>query len=373
MSDNSTSLVEEIVIKASFLGSRPGLFQVYKALVDTRLMSDSEFWRIRPSELEMERTNFKNRKGAPVQNQTRYALSSNLREQLLAAVPHLKRLLARDDLWDEFFSSRTYGDASKPSPHFDASSSADFKELVLDAEYISRKLDTLVASENDRFEGFGNRESEYFEEPKITSTLMHEINLQSVQQVPPLGNLRTLQAAPRAEIVIPDLTEDLYFENNAEDTSPDIIPEKETFYTGPLYRTFTAQGGLTAKEEVKGRLIPLTPLQSSQLNLSDNNEQQVKEETRTEVPHQEHILALAQTVTEVLKHFWSSLPPMTVEKRQIVASMIDILDALEREYKHWHVRISLKDQMIVDQVMRDSVWEPVKRARQVFQEVTQKK
>lgn len=369
-------VVESIVVKASFLGCHPTLFQVYKALVDTNLMTDAEFWRIRQNELEMERVNFKNRKGTQVQNQTRYALTAHLREQLLSALPHLKKLLSREDLWEEFFSSRTYGDASKLSSHFDHNNGDvnNNREVVLDAEYIARKLSSLVASENDRFEGFGNREGEYFEEPKITSALMHEINLQSVQQVPPLGNLRTLQAAtPRADIVIPDLTEDLYFENEMEISN---LPEKETnLYTGPLWTTIDSKEFHDSKLESdldEGQLIPLTPFPSSQLLLGNNNNQQTREEEKkVEAPHQEHIVALAQTVTEVLKHFWSALPPMTVEKRQIVIRMIDILDVLEKEYQHWHVRITLKDQIIVDQILQNSIWEPVKRARQVYQEVCQ--
>lgn len=227
--------IEDIIVKASFLGSHSDLFQVYKALVDTNLMADAEFWRIRQDELDIERISFRNRKGVPVQTPNRYALSTCLKEQLLESLPQLRNLvrLSNDEgkLWEEFFSSRTHGDGSKASPIFDPQVMRESEAGLGDAEYIMRKLKSLAASEYDRFEGFGNREGEYFEEPKITCTLMHEINLQSVQQVPPLGNLRDIQAS-HTDIVIPDLTKDLYDDEVKAEPSAEV---KKELYLGPLY------------------------------------------------------------------------------------------------------------------------------------------
>lgn len=373
MSELQGVVVEDIIIKASYLGSHEELFYVYKALVDTGLMADAEFWRIRPDELEMERVSFRNRRGIIVQNQTRYALGAYLKEQLINAVPLLKKNVCASKeeakVWEEFFSSKTFGDGTKTSSLFDPHSSPQADDdFMQEAEYIMHKLNTLAASENDRFEGFGNQEEEYFEEPKITCTLMHEINLSSVQQVPPLGNYKNIQAV-HSEIIIPDLKEDFcedYERANVVESLATEVGQK--IYKGPLC--------ITLEDSKEPENIPplntLAPIPSTELILEENKNNNEKS-VNLDIPHKDQVQILAQTVIEVLKHFWSSVPPMTVEKRQIATSMINILVSLEKDYQHWRVRISLKDQIQIDQVMGVSIWEPVKRARQVYQDVTSKK
>ena len=376
--------MQTIVIKAAYLGAHPEVFQIYKALVDPGLMSDEEFWRIRLEALEIERVSFTNRKGITVLQANRYALSDYLREQLLTLVPlvskHVKGRARGDEgkVWEEFFSSRTYGDGSKQSSLFDkatsptsSSNSRDYTNLM-DAEYIMRKLNSLAASEGDRFEGFGNREEEYFEEPKITSTLMHEINLESVRQVPSSGNLNQQETAAmqRRDIVIPDLTDDLYFDGQEDLKTADNKQQKKEIYRGPLsypleFPNSHIQPSMT--------LPVITPLPVTSLLLTPTTTNTERNDDSEDIPQREHVLLTHQVVIEVLKHFWSAIPPMTVEKRHILSTMIRILAHLEAEHQHWRVRIPLKDQIRIDELMLAGTWEPVKRARQVYDELNSKK
>ena len=319
-----------------------------------------------------------------------FAVTNNLKDQIFDRLPQIKKLfdnkkVNEEEFWGEFFRSHTYGDESELSKlfdkkggiiasRFDASKSTKSVEPVSDAQYVISRLVDLTANEADHhFEGFGNREREYFQdEVKLRTHLLQEISESSARMLPSQTSVRlpTMKISNenevRRSIILQDLTEDIYFEG--QEIKPEIEQERKPVIGGPISEPFVIGRNYKLPSSPPAHLVGLDPISSSLLKIGDSGGITEREPELVSVKFSD-IQDIHRRFMEILRHFWTVIPPLTVEKRQIASQMVHILDRLEQDYLNWKIRINIADQVVCDELFK-TMFQGVNRARDIHRDLS---
>jgi hypothetical protein len=380
--------MEDYLVKASLMGESPDLYQLNKGLVDTGMMSDTEFWRIRQDQLQFQKSRLETRKDYKFSIPWSFAVTNNLKDQIFEKFPQVKKVfdgrrVIEEEFWNEFFRSQAYGDGSEPSKLFDkkgslvsrldSTKSAKSLEPISDAQYVISRLVDLTANEADHhFEGYGNQEREYFEdEVKLRTTLLQEISESSARLLPSQSSVRLPTKRTnnnndvKQSIILQDLTEDLYFKD--QEIEPASKTEKKPVAEGPISTPLVIDPNYNFPATPPAQLVGLDPIASSMLKIEE-------EEVAEKLPEfvsikYSDVQDIHRRFMEILKHFWTVIPPLTVEKRQTATQMIHILDRLEQEYQNWKVRINIADQLICDELFK-TTFQGTNRAREIHKDLS---
>ena len=380
--------MEDYLVKASLMGENPELYKLNKSLVDTDLMSDHEFWRIRQEQLQFQKSRLETRKDYKFAIPWSYAVTNNLKDQIFEQLPQVKKLfdnrkVSEEEFWNEFFRSHTYGDESELSKLFDKrgaiasrfdSKSAKSVEPVSDAQYVISRLVNLAANEADHhFEGFGTKEREYFQdEVKLRTHLLQEISESSARLLPSQTSVKlpSMRAGigddVRRSIILQDLTEDIHFEG--QEIEPVVEREMKPVGSGPVSEPFVIHSNYKLPSTPSAHLVGLSPILSSMLKIEESEGAAEKEPELVSIRFSE-IQDIHRRFMEILRHFWNVIPPLTVEKRQIAAQMVNILDRLEQDYNNWKVRINIADQLVCDELFK-VMFQGVNRAREIYRDLS---
>lgn len=344
-------------VRASILGENEDIFELHKDLVSTKLMGDEEFWRIRGDLIEFQSSRLKQ-----LNIDNCYYLSEEMKQQIFQQHPAVKKVyethgkkMEEKEFWSEYFSSVTYGDGSKVSLLLDGKKSARISDSfetdnTSDANYILSAIVDIRRTVEDHDGNFGNKEADYLEEPRLvgTSELLLEINKQSAIKVDKSKITTTTN----------DPEEDLIFD---EPAAAKEGPQRQPIPEGIRPKLYF-EDNLSEAESVS---VDLEPIETFSLNQKTEE----PSERKFEFHHIDYnqVKRIHASLIEVLRHFWSVMPPDTVEKRKTASSMIKILDQLLANYESWLGTLHTVDLIQVQNLIKPTL-DTVSRAQKVHKD-----